>query len=321
MDFWESVRVLRRRWLVAVPAALLAFVIAGATYMSIPTRYESTGVLVLTSPSLGGTFTASTKPEDVQRINPLLAFDSSLITSAQILIQIVRDPAVAEQLGVGPDSTDTFELNNGSAEQRGPFVVVTATSESSPEARALTGRVLDRIVQELDERQRAVGAPASTFITSQALVRPTQPQAKIGGKVRFAGAALLLTLFLAIASPFAVESIANGRQRQRLGLGPGRPGDTRAAQPPHLGSSTDLRNVRPVGADAVDLPMAQVPVSPIDDPTPQPLSDIPSQPPRRPSGSRPRPSLRPQPAGKAVSSNGSGQAAAEHDKSGNDGHG
>lgn len=212
MDFWGALGVLRRRWFVAAPAAVLAVLIAFGTFLSIPTTYQSTGVLVLTSPALGGTFTESTNPEDAQRINPFLAFDSSLTTAAQILVQIVRDPATAEELGVGPDSTDTFDVNNGSAEQRGPFVVVVATSEDEEGSRALVGRVLDRIVKELDDRQKALDAPPSTFITSQMLVRPTQPDPQIGGKVRFAGAALLLTMFLAFAAPFAVESIASRRR-------------------------------------------------------------------------------------------------------------
>ena len=70
MDFWRTLQVLRRRWYVLGPALLISAALTVLTFASIPTRYESTGVLVLTSPSTGAKFSESTRPEDVVHVNP-----------------------------------------------------------------------------------------------------------------------------------------------------------------------------------------------------------------------------------------------------------
>ena len=77
------------------------------------------------------------------------------------------------------------------------------------------GRVLERARTELDNRQRAVQAPESTFIKAQELVQPTQPEPLTGGKIRFAGAALVLSLLLTLAGTFAFDSVARSMRRRR----------------------------------------------------------------------------------------------------------
>ena len=211
MDFVQAVRLLRRRWYVAVPALLLAVVMSAGVFMTIGTRYQSTAVMVLTSPMAGGTFSPGTRPEDVKRINPLLAFDGSLTTTAQIVIQILRDPRTAQEIGVDPSSKDTYDVNNGSFGGSGPFVAVVSTTDSAAGATDLTDRVMNRAIHELRDRQLSLGAPESTLIEAQVLVRPTEADSLIGGKVRFAGAALMLGIIAALAAPFAVESRAQAK--------------------------------------------------------------------------------------------------------------
>lgn len=212
MDFWGTVRVLRRRWYIALPALLLSGVLALLTYVSVPTRYESSGVLVLTSPSAGGRFSEKTKPEDVVKVNPLLSFDGSLTTTAQILTQILGDPKTAEEL-TGKGATSTYTANTGPV--GGPMVFATAEADSAEAAQALVGRVLERTVNELAQQQKNLNAPEPTFITAQILVKPTQAEAKIGGKVRFVGAAAVVLLLLTIASTFAADSIMLRLKRRK----------------------------------------------------------------------------------------------------------
>jgi hypothetical protein len=212
MDFWETMRVLARRWYIAVPALLVSAVLAFMTYTSVPTRYESTGVMVFTSPSSGGRFSDSTKPEDVVRVNPLLAFDGSLTTTAQILTQVLGDPLTRKELA-GADSTSAYTANTGPV--GGPLLFVTAESDSAEEAQLLVGKVLDRAGVELDARQRTLNAPEPTFITAQVLVKPTAAEAKIGGKVRFVGAAAVVLLLLTIAVTFGSDSVINKLKRRR----------------------------------------------------------------------------------------------------------
>lgn len=212
MDFWETMRVLRRRWYIALPALLVSGILAMLTYTSVPTRYESTGVLVLTSPSSGGRHSDKTKPEDVVRVNPLLAFDSSLTTTAQILTQVLGDPTTHAELA-GEKSTSVYTANTGPV--GGPLLFVTAESDTGEQAKTLVGKIMERAAQELDTRQRTLNAPEPTFITSQVLVKPTAPQAKIGGKVRFVGAAAVVLLLLTIAVTFGSDSVLGKLKRRR----------------------------------------------------------------------------------------------------------
>lgn len=111
MDFWATVRVLLRRWYVAVPVLLISLGGTAAVYSSIPTTYESTGTLVLVAPS-GGATVGPEEAGDGGTTNPLLAFDSSLDTTAQIVISSLGSPETQEQLGL-KDSGVTYEVGNG----------------------------------------------------------------------------------------------------------------------------------------------------------------------------------------------------------------
>ncbi|GGN02312.1 hypothetical protein GCM10011609_46410 [Lentzea pudingi] len=212
MDFWGTVRVLRRRWYIALPAVLLTGILALYVYATVPTRYESSGVLVLTSPAAGGRYTANTKPEDVVRVNPLLQFDGSLTTTAQILTQILGDPKTAEELA-GKGSTSVYTANTGPV--GGPLLFITTESDSAESAEGLVGKVLEKTVAELAAQQKALSAPEQTFITAQVLVKPTTASAKIGGKVRYVGAATVVLLLLTLASTFAADSILLKAKRRK----------------------------------------------------------------------------------------------------------
>ena len=214
MDFWGAVRTLRRRWYIALPAAITAVAVAAGVFLSIPTRYQSTGVMVLTSPAAGGTFSEKLSPEDAVQVNPLLAFDGSLTTTAQILAQILADPKTRkESLGIGKDSTENFTAAGGG--MSGPFLFVTADGSTPEAAERLVTTVMDFASKELVKQQTELKAPASTFITSQVIVNPTAAEAQIGGKVRYAGAAFVLLMLLTTAATFGGDSVLNHLKRRR----------------------------------------------------------------------------------------------------------
>lgn len=214
MDFWGAVRTLRRRWYIALPAAITAVAVAAGVFLSIPTRYQSSGVMVLTSPAAGGTFSEKISPDDAVRFNPLLAFDGSLSTTSQILAQILADPKTREEsLGIGKDSSDNFTAAGGG--QSGPFLFVTADSSTPEAAERMVTTVMEFATEELDKQQTALKAPESTFITSQVIVNPTAAEAQIGGKVRYAGAAFVLLMLLTTAATFGGDSVLNHLRRRR----------------------------------------------------------------------------------------------------------
>ena len=259
MDFWGTVRVLRRRWYIALPAVLLTGILALYVYISVPTRYESSGVLVLTSPAAGGRYTANTKPEDVVRVNPLLQFDGSLTTTAQILTQVLGDPKTAEELA-GKGSTSVYTANTGPV--GGPLLFITTESDSAESAEGLVGKVLEKTVAELAAQQKALNAPEQTFITAQVLVKPTTASAKIGGKVRYVGAATVVLLLLTLASTFAADSIMLKAKRRK---------DKEAKD-----------GKDPAPSEKETTPQPVPPVRPNPNPNPHPQSNGNGAPPQRP---------------------------------------
>lgn len=211
MDFWSTVRILLRRWYVAIPVFGLTLLAASAVYTSVPTRYESTGTLVLVAPP-GGASIGTEEPADRTRTNPLLAFDGSLTTTAQILIQSMGSKEVQEELGL-PGTEDAYKVGNGLLD--GPFVVVVAESARDQRSQEIATAVLERTRRELDQRQTDLGAPAPTFISAAQVVPPSPPEPKIGGKVRAAGVALVLGFTASLGAAYALESLLLARRKRR----------------------------------------------------------------------------------------------------------
>lgn len=208
MDFWKTLLVLLRRWYVALPVFVITVGAAGGVYLTTPMVYQSTGLLVLTSPSSGPT---SVKDKETGQTNPLLAFDSSLAISASIVIQTINTPVVVKELGADKPE-HTFELSGGN--EGGPFISVTTESESEPGARELAVQVLDRVRAELTKRQETLGAAPSTFIGVTEIVAPTEPEALKGGKLRAAGVAMVLGFSACLGAVFGLESYQTRKRRR-----------------------------------------------------------------------------------------------------------
>ncbi len=206
MDFWKTILVLLRRWYVAVPVLLLSLGSAATIYASVPVRYQSHGVIVFTSPVSGPSDSASADQGDT---NPLLAFDPSLEVAASIIAQSLNTPVYLEEL-LGPGGEDSVEISN----KGGPFIAINAESADAQRAQALVTTVLERVGAALKTRQSELHAPPSTFIVVNPVVAPTAPEPQIGGKIRAAGAALVLGLAASLGSAYTVESIREGRRRR-----------------------------------------------------------------------------------------------------------
>lgn len=218
MDFWQTVKVVFRRWYITFPAFLAAIGVASLVYGSVPTQYVSTSVLLLTTPTTGPT--EQIDAEDPNAItNPLLNFDQGLNLSASILIQTLSTPETAASLGISTEGGTTYEVTNGSTNPEllvsGPFVVIEGTSITSQQAQDIVRRVAALATQDLAERQRALNAPASTYISVNEVVPATTPEALKTKKLRAAGAAGMLGVFAGLAAGFAFESIATSK-KQRL---------------------------------------------------------------------------------------------------------
>ncbi|MEW9553874.1 hypothetical protein [Nonomuraea sp. NPDC050783] len=216
MDFWKAITVLLRRWYVALPAMCLTFLAAYGVYATIPTRYSSTALMVLTMPT-SGSYRPANPGDPNPLVNPLLNFDGGLNMTASIMVQILNGPEVAGRLGVRPDGATTYKVNNGHPNPEllisAPFVLIEGTSLSPQDARTIVARVAERAKVELKRRQQVLNAPPETFINLTEMVPPTEPQAERGGKTRPAAAVFALGVMAALGSAFAADSIMTGLRR------------------------------------------------------------------------------------------------------------
>jgi hypothetical protein len=208
VDFWKTLLVLLRRWYVAIPALVVSAGLALMAYQSIPPKYEATGSVVLLTPTHGATGSARKDGP----ANPLLAFDGSLETTAQLLTQVLLSPGVAEELA---DQGATGDYQVGDANIGGPFVNVVATGQSAVEAQRTVTLVLNRARQELLAREHKLNAPRASYISVEDVVRPTEARELVGNKTKGAGAALVLGLAASLGSAFMIESIVENRQDRR----------------------------------------------------------------------------------------------------------
>lgn len=211
MDFWKTMGILLRRWYVSVPILVVSLGLGGAVFLSVATQYESTGTLVLTAPPSGGV--TQVNPKDATGPgNPLLDFEGSLTITTQLLIQSLSSPTVQQQIGQ-QGGVNTFQAGDG--ETGGPFVVIIADAPSKAQAQKTVSLALTFAKNELNQRQKDLDAPASTYIVTQVVVAPTPATTKIGGKVKAGGVALALGLVVSIAAAFAVDSVMTSRRRRK----------------------------------------------------------------------------------------------------------
>ncbi|MFD8498212.1 hypothetical protein [Amycolatopsis sp. NPDC059657] len=206
MDFWMTIRVLLKRWYIALPVFAVSLGLAVAVFLSVSPQYESTGTIVLTGPSTGAKVSVGGS-QPAEKANPLLVFDGSLTTSAQIVIETLKDPATQKQFETIDGEPAAYEAGNG--QLNGPFIVVVATAGSPESAKKLATSVLDLARKELSARQESLQAPESTYIRVGPVVNPDLGKAKIGGKVRYAAVALVLGLVAGLTAAYGFESYKN----------------------------------------------------------------------------------------------------------------
>lgn len=222
MDFWQTMAVLVRRWYIAVPTALASLALTAVAYGFVPAEFESGAVLALTTPRAGGT-TATSIREPVTLINPLMNFDRSLSLTGAIIIQEMNSSATALALGVQPGGEVAYGVSNGSANpellETGPFVFVQGTGPTAEAAEDITARVVDKVVEVLEARQRALRAPPSTHISSQIIVPPTQARELTGSSARAAAAAMGIAVAASLFAVYGFESFAT-RTRPDTPMGP-----------------------------------------------------------------------------------------------------
>lgn len=198
MEFWKTILGLARRKFIGLPLLAVTLGAAALAYFLVPAHYVSSTTMVLTTPTGGGTLSQDpTKPNGLT--NPLLNFDEGLKTAAIIVIHAVNTPQALDSLGAGNGSPTAVTVDDGTSNpdllgKDGPFVYIEGDSNSAEDAHGVVVRTQQFVRTELANRQKALGAPPSTFITIVDVVPPSTPELRAGAKWQAAGIAAVLCL-------------------------------------------------------------------------------------------------------------------------------
>jgi len=202
---------------------LLSLALAGVTFVLVPSQYSSSGIAVLVQPK-------QTTMRTTADANPLLNFDSSLSTTALILVQSLDTPETNEQLGLpahpGLLSGERFTVKDVGDTNVGdqivqPFIYINAFSATPEGSAQIVARVQAYAQQELVVRQRGMRVSQQNFIRVDSVVDPTTPKPFLGLALAATGAALLLGLIVTVALALLIHQKAGQRGGSPTAAGTG----------------------------------------------------------------------------------------------------
>ncbi|MEV7009732.1 hypothetical protein [Streptosporangium sp. NPDC051022] len=217
MDFWKAIYSLVRQKTIGPPLVAAGLVAAALVFFLMPTTYVSTGSMVLTTPASGGTLsTDPTKP--IGLTNPLLQFSDGLKVTAGILILSLNTDDVMTELGVEKNGTTKVTIDDGRSNPdllgistNGPFVYVQVESRSPATTQDVLLRAKARVRKELANRQQALRAPRSTFITIVDVVPSSSPEARMSSKLAVMGGVFFGVILAGIGIAYGVAQRRAGR--------------------------------------------------------------------------------------------------------------
>lgn len=261
MDFWKTIGRLLRRLYVGPPVIMISIAAAALGSYLVPLQYESSALIVLTTPTSGGTVSRDPdKPNGVT--NPLLQFNDGLLTTAAILIQSLNTPDAQHSLGAPQDGPSKLTIDDGRSNPdllgtNGPFIYLHAESLSATEARALVVRAEQRIRSDLIKRQVALNAPRSTFIAVVDVVLPSPAAPLVTNKLQIGGIVLAGGIALGMTLAYAIDRLRMSRRARARAAERAAPrvhGSVVPDHPPQRPAQAVLRTDRPPGDPAVAQP-------------------------------------------------------------------
>ncbi|MGI5161742.1 hypothetical protein [Microbispora sp. CA-102843] len=177
--------------------------------------------MVLTTSARGATIDPS-KTFGLQ--NPLLGFSDGLKTTATILIQAINTPEMRHDVGAPKDGPVALTVDDGRTDPdlldiSGPYIYVSVVAPTADQARKTVAAVQARVRKELNDRQVALDAPKSTFVSLNDVVPLSQPERVTSVQWKTAGSALAVSLLVCFGIAYAV---ARRKRVTRIAAGDGR---------------------------------------------------------------------------------------------------
>ncbi|MFI6906814.1 hypothetical protein ACIBKY_36520 [Nonomuraea sp. NPDC050394] len=224
MNFWKALLRLLLQKRIGIPVALAAVGVAAATFAVIPVRYMSSTIMMVSPPVNGGIVNRNAVNPGGGG-NPLLIQTEGLSTAVATLVLALSVEETRVELGAPKDGPTELVVNDGSTSPRligmdGPFLYVEVTSTSAKASADVVAKARERLIRDLDGRQRELGAPTATYVVLMDIVPPTPPEADAMDKFMGAAMGFVIAMFLGISIVYGLE---RRRARRRVARAPAVP--------------------------------------------------------------------------------------------------
>jgi capsular polysaccharide biosynthesis protein len=208
MDLSSLYSLLKRRWLVVLPTALVVGVLLAVVVVLRPPTHRSSSTVVLLPPAGETKVASASNPFD--RLN-----DISVVVD--ILRRIVSSDSTVSRLraeGLRGDFTVAANVDF----TRGPIIEVTAEAPSASDAIADAELVVRELARQLKSLQESQGTEQRYFITSQVVIPPTDATTSYSSVLRRLIVAIVLGIGVVIGAALVADTLdhrVGRRSRQR----------------------------------------------------------------------------------------------------------
>jgi len=202
MDLMESLRTLRRRWILTSVLLLLTLAATAAAVVKLPWTYQSAATTVLL---------ASKNAAKPAGGNPYLVFDGSLTLTADVVRREVMDPrTVLDLTNRGYQAT---YMVAAAPDTTGPVLLITVTGKN----KNIVEHTLLGVTSEVNTKLLALQNNLAPDNRITALVVSLSPRAtlSVGKKAKPLVVVLGLGLILTFAIPQIVDAQANRKRVRR----------------------------------------------------------------------------------------------------------
>jgi capsular polysaccharide biosynthesis protein len=212
VDFATALRMVLRRWYVAIPVLMLTATSSVAVAEAVQPSYQVAATVVLLVPD-GETFNAPDFSSETIS-NPYLQFTNSLKISAEVVSIVLTSDMTKQRLKQSGLSAD-YEVVPSTEISPTPILTVTSTSRSERDARRTLTAVVRLLRTELARRQISAGAAGEALIQVQVASPPTTAKRVAGSTIRAVAITVALGLTATFAVAFLAEVLADRRRLRR----------------------------------------------------------------------------------------------------------
>jgi hypothetical protein len=209
VDIWDGLRIVLRRWKVALPIFLVFAVFAFVGSGMIDAEYSANGSVMLIGPSTSGAAAADPAAGEGDG-NPLVTGCNSCETVARATQLSLSSTEAKQGMAEAGLSTDYAIV----VENRSPLMTLTAKSDTPQGAVDSLAGVIERINGELELQQSDVNAPSDLRITTNVLFQDTAAKGDYGGRTKARAGILAAGILAAAGAALLLEGVKFTRKRR-----------------------------------------------------------------------------------------------------------